>query len=71
MRGKELETAGKASYRDPREDLAHYVPASGRGPTLCGIYWDKWEFLARAKGKARYALCPDCLLVYEMLPPGK
>lgn len=63
-----------ASKRVGEVEFLHYVRTTGKGPSLCGIP-DRggWNFRAvrsnNGTGK-RYAVCPDCLLIYEMLPKG-
>lgn len=55
-------------------EFLHYVRKTGKGSSLCGIPEDGgWNFRAarsdNGTGK-RYAVCPDCLLAYEMLSFG-
>lgn len=67
-------THTKATSQVGKSEFLHYVRKTGKGPALCGIPDPGgWSFRAarsdNGTGK-RYAVCPDCLLAYEMLPFG-
>lgn len=76
MSTQHLEEKRRVPLDSMKYEFLHYVYTSGKGPALCGElpidgYWDLAAPSTGGGARRRYAVCPDCLLTYESLPPGQ